>query len=122
MYRAANELFKGSPGGNITAQANLRHLFEMQNNTNPEIEFTENLAEMLSEQKLLSISQINHTLKTYGPLDEPNACLLLGQFFESQSQIRQAYHELVRATELTTTDPEPLLFVANMFVTYGMPD
>ena len=122
MYRAANELFKGSPGGNITAQANLRHLFEMQNNTNPEIEFTENLAEMLSEQKLLSISQINHTLKTYGPLDEPNACLLLGQFFESQSQIRQAYHELVRATELTTTDPEPLLFVANMFVAYGMPD
>ena len=122
MYRAANELFKGSPGGNITAQANLRHLFEIQNNTNPEIEFTENLAEMLSEQNLLSISQINHTLKTYGPLDEPNACLLLGQFFESQSQIRQAYQEMVRATELTTTDPEPLLFVANMFVTYGMPD
>jgi len=48
--------------------------------------------------------------------------LLLGQFFANREQIRQAYHELVRATELTTTDPEPLLYIANMFVTYGMPD
>ncbi|MBO60485.1 MAG: hypothetical protein CMO63_00755, partial [Verrucomicrobiales bacterium] len=122
MYRIANDLFQGSPNGNITAQANLRHLFELQNKTDDDFPFSENLDDLLSDQKLLALSRINHTLKTYGPLDEPGACLILGKFFESQSQIRQAYHELVRATELTTTDPEPLLFVANMFVTYGMPD
>ena len=122
MYRTANDLFAGSPNGNITAQANLRHLFELQKKVDAEFKFDEKLDDLLTDQSLLALSQINHTLKTYGPLDEPKACLLLGQFFESQSQIRQAYHELVRATELTTKDPEPLMFVANMFVTYGMPD
>ena len=122
MYRTANDLLQGSPNGNITAQANLRHLLELQNKTNADFSFDKNLDDLLTDQNLLALSRINHTLKTYGPLDEPKSCLLLGKFFESQSQIRQAYHELVRATELTTTDPEPLMFVANMFVTYGMPN
>ena len=122
FYLAANDLLKGSPNGNLTAQANLRHSLKIQNKPLDGYPFDEKLDDLLSENSLLSLSRIDQTLKTYGPLDEPKACLLLGKFFESQSQIRQAYHELVRATELTTTDPAPLLFVANMFVAYGMPE
>ena len=85
--------------------------------------FHNKLDEFLNGQNQQVQSQeIDQILKTFGPLDESKSCLLLGQFFANREQIRQAYHELVRATELTTTDPEPLLYIANMFVTYGMPD
>ena len=134
FFRAANDLFKGSLNGNLVAQVNLQQLHKLREKPlskipqNKELDlflnsFHKKLNEFLSGQNQQVQSQeIDQILKTYGPLDEPKSCLLLGQFFANREQIRQAYHELVRATELTTTDPEPLLYIANMFVTYGMPD
>ncbi|MEE2614617.1 MAG: tetratricopeptide repeat protein [Verrucomicrobiota bacterium] len=134
FFRTANDLFKGSLNGNLIAQANLQQLRKLQENplskTPPSKEldlflnnFHKKLDEFLNGQnQQLHSQEIDQILKTYGPLDESKSCLLLGQFFANREQIRQAYHELVRATELTTTDPEPLLYIANMFVTYGMPD
>jgi len=134
FFHAANDLFKGSLHGNLVAQINLQQLHKLQKNPlpktppNKELDLFLNslhkkLDDFLSGQNQRVQSQeIDQILKIYGPLDESKSCLLLGQFFANREQIRQAYHELVRATELTTTDPDPLLYIANMFVTYGMPE
>lgn len=134
FFLTANNFFKGSLNGNLIAQSNLKQLRKLQEKTSSEIatnkeldkflkNFHDTLEDFLNGQNQQVQSQkIDRILKTYGPLDDSKSCLLLGQFFANREQIRQAYHELVRATELTTTDPEPLLYIANMFVSYGMPE
>ena len=134
FFSTSNDLFKGSLNGNLIAQANLQQIDKLQekplvkSSSNKELDlFLNNFHKILDEflqgqNQQVQSQAIDQILKTYGPLDEAKSCLLLGQFFANREQIRQAYHELVRATELTTTDPEPLLYIANMFVTYGMPD
>ncbi len=134
FFNTANELFKGSRNGNLIAQANLKQLYSLQGKPSEELSTSEDLDKFMDnfhknleeyiggDNQQLQSQEIDRILKTYGPVDESKSCLLLGQFFANREQIRQAYHELVRSTELATKDPEPLLFIANMFVAYDMPE
>ena len=117
LFLAACKLYRGSPKGNVVAQANLRQI-------NPEsnYEFDEDLGRLIGENELLALSRIDSTLKTYGPFDLAKACFQLGQNFARKTQIRQAYHELTRAAELAKTLPDPVFFIAEMFVSYELPD
>ena len=65
-------------------------------------------------------SEIDYTLKTFGPVDESHACFQLGRDFAEKTEIRQAFHELTRAAELATSFPDPVFFIAEMFVSYGL--
>ena len=117
LFLAACKLYRGSPKGNVVAQANLRQI-------NPEsnYEFDEDLDRLIGENELLALSRIDSTLKTYGPFALTKACFQLGQNFARKTQIRQAYHELTRAAELAKTLPDPVFFIAEMFVSYELPD
>ena len=80
---------------------------------------TDEELDQLIERKLTD-SEIDYTLKTFGPLDEPHACLQLRQDFAEKTEIRHAFHELTRAAELATTRPDPVFFIAELFVSYGL--
>jgi Flp pilus assembly protein TadD len=117
LFLAACKIYRGSPKGNVVAQANLR-----QANPESDYEFDEELDRLIGDDELLSLSRIDSTLKTYGPFDLTQACFQLGQNFARKTQIRQAYHELTRAAELAKTLPDPVFFIAEMFVSYELPD
>ena len=117
LFLAACKIYRGSPKGNVVAQANLR-----QANPESDYEFDEELDRLIGEDELLALSRIDSTLKTYGPFDLTQACFQLGQNFARKTQIRQAYHELTRAAELAKTLPDPVFFIADMFVSYGLPE
>ena len=117
LFLAACKIYRGSPKGNVVAQANLR-----QANPESDYEFDEELGRLIGEDELLALSRIDSTLKTYGPFDLTQACFRLGQNFARKTQIRQAYHELTRAAELAKTLPDPVFFIADMFVSYGLPE
>ena len=97
----------------MIAQANLRQL-----NPKSDYAFHEDLDQLIEGK--LTDSEIDYTLKTFGPIDEPDACLQLGLDFAEKTEIRQAFHELTRAAELATTRPDPVFFIAEMFVSYGL--
>ncbi|MBC8245054.1 MAG: DUF2723 domain-containing protein [Verrucomicrobia bacterium] len=123
LFLAACKLYEGSPKGNIIAQANLRQV-------NPESNygFDEDLDQLIEANELidansdgeLTNNEIDYTLKTYGPVDVPQACFQLGRDFAEKTEIRQAYHELTRAAERAATFPDPVFFIADMFVSYGL--
>ncbi len=117
LFLAACKISRGSPKGNVVAQANLRQV-----NPESDYEFDEELDRLIGNDELLALSRIDSTLKTYGPFDLTQACFQLGQNFARKSQIRQAYHELTRAAELTKALPDPVFFIAEMFVSYELPD
>ena len=117
LFLAACKISRGSPKGNVVAQANLRQV-----NPESDYEFDEELDRLIGNDELLAISRIDSTLKTYGPFDLTQACFQLGQNFARKTQIRQAYHELTRAAELAKTLPDPVFFIAEMFVSYELPD
>ena len=117
LFLAACKTSRGSPKGNVVAQANLRQV-----NPESDYEFDEELDRLIGNDELLAISRIDSTLKTYGPFDLTQACFQLGQNFARKTQIRQAYHELTRAAELAKTLPDPVFFIAEMFVSYELPD
>ena len=117
LFLAACKISRGSPKGNVVAQANLRQV-----NPESDYEFDEELDRLIGNDELLAISRIDSTLKTYGPFDLTQACFQLGQNFARKTQIRQAYHELTRAAELARTLPDPVFFIAEMFVSYELPD
>ena len=117
LFLAACKIYRGSPKGNVVAQANLRQL-----NPESDYEFDEELDRLIGDDELLALSRIDSTLKTYGPFDLTQACFQLGQNFARKTQIRQAYHELTRAAELAKTLPDPVFFIADMFVSYELPD
>jgi Tfp pilus assembly protein PilF len=117
LFLAACKIYRGSPKGNVVAQANLRQV-----NPESDYEFDEELGRLIGEDELLALSRIDSTLKTYGPFDLTQACFRLGQNFARKTQIRQAYHELTRAAELAKTLPDPVFFIADMFVSYGLPE
>ena len=117
LFLAACKISRGSPKGNVVAQANLR-----QANPESDYEFDEELDRLIGDDELLALSRIDSTLKTYGPFDLTQACFQLGQNFARKTQIRQAYHELTRAAELAKTLPDPVFFIAEMFVSYELPD
>lgn len=117
LFLAACKIYRGSPKGNVVAQANLRQL-----NPESDYEFDEELDRLIGDDELLALSRIDSTLKTYGPFDLTQACFQLGQNFARKTQIRQAYHELTRAAELAKTLPDPVFFIAEMFVSYELPD
>ena len=117
LLLAACKLYEGSRNGNVIAQANLR-----QFNPKADYEFDEELDLLIGEDRLLALSRIDSTLKSYGPFDLAQACFQLGQNFARKTQIRQAYHELTRAAELAKTLPDPVFFIADMFVSYGLPE
>ena len=113
LFLAACKLYEGSRNGNVIAQANLRQL-----NPKSDYAFHEDLDQLIEGK--LTDSEIDYTLKTFGPIDEPDACLQLGLDFAEKTEIRQAFHELTRAAELATTRPDPVFFIAEMFVSYGL--
>jgi len=128
LFFAACKLYRGSPKGNLIAQANLRQI-----NPESDYEFYEELDQLIDADKLFDVdddgeiteNEIDSSLKTYGPVDEPQACFQLGRYFSKKTesrlpQIRQAYHELTRAAELTTTFPDPIFFLADMFMSYRL--
>ncbi|MBT4900555.1 MAG: tetratricopeptide repeat protein [Verrucomicrobia bacterium] len=117
LFLAACKIYRGSPKGNVVAQANLR-----QANPESDYEFDKELDRLIGDDELLALSRIDSTLKTYGPFDLTQACFQLGQNFARKTQIRQAYHELTRAAELAKTLPDPVFFIADMFVSYELPD
>ena len=117
LFLAACKIYRGSPKGNVVAQANLR-----QANPESDYEFDKELDRLIGDDELLALSRIDSTLKTYGPFDLTQACFQLGQNFARKTQIRQAYHELTRAAELAKTLPDPVFFIAEMFVSYELPD
>ena len=117
LFLAACKTSRGSPKGNVVAQANLRQV-----NPESDYEFDEELDRLIGNDELLALSRIDSTLKTYGPFDLTQACFQLGQNFARKTQIRQAYHELTRAAELAKTLPDPVFFIAEMFVSYELPD
>ena len=117
LFLAACKTSRGSPKGNVVAQANLRQV-----NPESDYDFDEELDRLIGNDELLAISRIDSTLKTYGPFDLTQACFQLGQNFARKTQIRQAYHELTRAAELAKTLPDPVFFIAEMFVSYELPD
>ena len=117
LFLAACKIYRGSPKGNVVAQANLR-----QANPESDYEFDKELDRLIGDDELLALSRIDSTLKTYGPFDLTQACFQLGQNFARKTQIRQAYHELTRAAELAKTLPDPVFFIADMFVSYGLPE
>jgi tetratricopeptide (TPR) repeat protein len=117
LFLAACKIYRGSPKGNVVAQANLRQV-----NPESDYEFDEELDRLIGDDELLALSRIDSTLKTYGPFDLTQACFQLGQNFARKTQIRQAYHELTRAAELAKTLPDPVFFIAEMFVSYELPD
>ncbi len=117
LFLSACELYRGSPKGNLIAQANLRRA-----NPKSNYEFDEELDRLIGAEELLALSRIDSTLKTYGPFDLTQACFQLGQNFAQKNQIRQAYHELTRAAELAKTLPDPVFFIADMFMSYGLPE
>lgn len=117
IFLAACKISRGSPKGNVVAQANLR-----QANPESDYEFDKELDRLIGDDELLALSRIDSTLKTYGPFDLTQACFQLGQNFARKTQIRQAYHELTRAAELAKTLPDPVFFIADMFVSYELPD
>ena len=130
MFVAASDLYRGTQKGNIIAQANLRQV-----NPKSNYKFDKELDQLIKENKLIDANgngeitrnEINGTLSRYGPADEPQACFLLGQYFAEktdfhEAHIRQAYQEMTRAAELTTTFPDPLFFIANMFVSHELTD
>jgi len=128
LFFAACKLYRGSPKGNLIAQANLRQI-----NPKSDYEFYEELDQLIEADKLfdanddgkITENEIDSSLRTYGPVDEPQACFQLGRYFSKKTesrlpQIRQAYHELTRAAELTTTFPDPIFFIADMFMSYRL--
>ena len=117
VFLDACKIYRGSPKGNVVAQVNLRQI-----NPESDYEFDEDLDRLIGENELLAPSRIDSTLKTYGPFDLTKACFQLGQNFARKTQIRQAYHELTRAAELAKTLPDPVFFIAEMFVSYELPD
>jgi len=125
LFLAACKLYEGSRNGNIIAQANLRQVNPMS-----DYEFDEKLDQLIEANKLidangdgeLTDNEVNFALRTYGPVDEPQACFQLGRDFAEKTEIRQAYHELTRAAELTTTFPDPVFFIADMFISYKLFD
>ena len=117
LFLAACKISRGSPKGNVVAQANLRQV-----NPESDYEFDEELDRLIGDDELLALSRIDSTMKTYGPFDLTQACFQLGQNFARKTQIRQAYHELTRAAELAKTLPDPVFFIAEMFVSYELPD
>ena len=117
LFLAACKLSRGSPKGNLIAQANLR-----RTTPNSGYEFDEELDRLIGNEELLALSRIDSTLKTYGPIDLTHACFQLGQNFAKKNQIRQAYHELTRAAELAKTLPDPVFFIADMFMSYELPE
>jgi lipopolysaccharide biosynthesis regulator YciM len=117
LFLAACKIYRGSPKGNVVAQANLREA-----NRESDYEFDEELDRLMGNDELLSLSRIDSTLKTYGPFNLTQACFQLGQNFARKTQIRQAYHELTWAAELATTLPDPVFYIADMFVSYELPE
>ena len=125
LFLAACKLYEGSRNGNIIAQANLRQVNPMS-----DYEFDEKLDQLIEANELidangdgeLTDNEVNFALSTYGPVDEPQACFQLGRDFAEKTEIRQAYHELTRAAELTTTFPDPVFFIADMFISYKLFD
>ena len=123
LFLAACEVYEGSRNGNAIAQANLRQVNPMS-----DYEFDEKLDQLIEANELIDANgdgeltdkEIDYALRTYGPVDEPQACFQLGRDFAEKTEIRQAYHELTRAAELTTTFPDPVFFIADMFVSYGL--
>ena len=128
LFFTACKHYRGSPKGNLIAQANLRQI-----NPESDYEFYEELDQLIDADKLFDVdddgeiteNEIDSSLKTYGPVDEPQACFQLGRYFSKKTesrlpQIRQAYHELTRAAELTTTFPDPIFFLADMFMSYRL--
>ena len=113
LFLAACKLYEGSRNGNVIAQANLRQL-----NPKSDYAFHEDLDQLIEGK--LTDSEIDYTLKTFGPVDESHACFQLGRDFAEKTEIRQAFHELTRAAELATTKPDPVFFIADMFVSYGL--
>ena len=123
LFLAACKLYKGSRNGNVIAQANLRQV-----NPKSDYAFHEDLDQLIEGNKLIDVdgdgkltdSEIDYTLKTFGPVDESHACFQLGRDFAEKTEIRQAFHELTRAAELATSFPDPVFFIAEMFVSYGL--
>jgi len=115
LFLAACELYEGSRNGNVIAQANLRQI-----NPESDYEFDKDLDRLIGEDEFLAPSRIDSTLKTYGPFDLTQTCFQLGLNFARKTQIRQAYHELTRAAELAKMLPDPVFYIANMFVSYGL--
>ena len=124
LFLAACSLYQGNPKGNLMAQANLRQV-----SPGSSFEFYGELDKLIKKNRLFDAdsdggvteNEIDFILKKYGPIDEPQACFQLGRNFAKKTdfhepQIRQAYHELTRAAELTTTFPDPIFFIADMFV------
>jgi len=123
LFLGACKLYKGSRNGNVIAQANLHQV-----NPKSDYDFNEKLDQLIEANKLIDVDgdgkltdkEIDYALRTYGPVDEPQACFQLGRYFAKKTEIRQAYHEVTRAAELTTTFPDPIFFIADMFVSYGL--
>jgi hypothetical protein len=125
LFLAACKLYEGSRNGNIIAQANLHEVNSMS-----DYDFYEELDQLIEGNKLIDIdgdgklnnNEVDYSLRTFGPVDESHACFQLGRNFAEKTEIRQAYHELTRAAERATTFPDPVFFIADMFVSYGLFD
>jgi tetratricopeptide (TPR) repeat protein len=124
IFLAACNLYRGNPKGNLLAQANLRQITPKS-----DYEFYEKLDQLVEENKLfdangdggITENEIDYILRKYGPIDEPQTCFQLGRFFAKKTdfhepQVRQAYQEVTRAAELATTFPDPIFFIAEMFL------
>ncbi len=102
---------------NWVARLNLFCNTNIQSGSNLDLSMVGALASHLGSPKNLPPS-----LKTFGPMDEPSCCYLLGTVYESQGLARQAMQQFERARVLAPKTLPPLLELANLYARYQFND